>query len=318
MVFPSLPFELVLHIIMAFELNYCNIQEWTWAFNTLPRICKATGSQLPRFVLRMADSLSSRRIARTLWKRTRADHADDEDETIWQPLWEVLRTDDADDADEAISRAHWKRMRKHHANRADATDAADERISRALWKVAMELDDLDSIKSLLEYQKYTMTRLEPLLTTACTDGKLEIVKLLLNAPYNAPRADSRFASYRDGGDALHIAIARDHLHVVKYLVAFPQNAPSIEDHRQAIVSASFYGRIVILKFFLEYPHTTPHVVSTLAKAVDRALFHAVWNGHINVVRILLDYLGTPPGESLDLTFVAIERQHHNIVELLME
>ncbi len=254
---------------MAIELNYYDIQEWTWAFNTLPHICKVMGCQVPKLVLRMVYDLLSRRIARALWKGMRREYVDD----------------------------------------------ADNKISRALWRVAVELEDLDCIQLLLDYQQYAMNRLEPALAKACLKGNLEIVKLLLNTPYNAPRADSRFASRRDG-HALGSATACDHLHVVKYLVAFPQNAPSIEDHGHALTTASFYGRVAIVKFLVEYPHKSPHALMATVNAGNEALFHAVWNGHIDVVKFLLDYLGTPPGETLHLLDVAISRQHQNIVDLL--
>ncbi|GAX85149.1 hypothetical protein CEUSTIGMA_g12568.t1 [Chlamydomonas eustigma] len=118
------------------------------------------------------------------------------------------------------------------------------------------------------------------LVEAAENGKLDMVRLLLEWPSNAPLADCQ------DGRALMGAAVHGHLDVVRLLLEWPEHAPRADCRDgQAVVFAAWSGHLDVVRLLLEWPEHAPR-----ADCQDGlALVGAAKKGHIDVVRLLLDW-----------------------------
>ncbi|GAX84478.1 hypothetical protein CEUSTIGMA_g11898.t1 [Chlamydomonas eustigma] len=148
--------------------------------------------------------------------------------------------------------------------------------------IASDTGNVDMVRMLIEWPEHAPradSQYGKALVFAARNGHLEIVRLLLEWPEHAPRADCRY------GAALVLAAWNGHLDVVRMLLEWPEHAPRADCWGGEALLSARNGHIDIVCLLLEWPEHAPR-----ADCRDGlVLVCAACYGHLDVVRLLLEW-----------------------------
>jgi ankyrin repeat protein len=168
--------------------------------------------------------------------------------------------------------------------------------------------DLTTVRMLLDWPENAPRadcRNSSALVAAARGGRDKTVRMLLERPENAPRADCCNSS------ALVAAARGGHYETVRMLLEWPENTPRA-DCLDALLAAAMKGRVQIVKMLLEWPENAP----TLAQRCE-ALVYAAHYGHYLVARLLLEGISVIRLECASALVAAATNGHTQVVCLIM-
>jgi ankyrin repeat protein len=176
---------------------------------------------------------------------------------------------------------------------------------QAVFLNTIKNQSIDLARIMLEKGLLEKGLLEKGLVLAAGNGDLTTVRMLLDWPENAPRADCRNSS------ALVAAARGGHYETVRMLLEWPENTPRA-DCLDALLAAAMKGRVQIVKMLLEWPENAP----TLAQRCE-ALVYAAHYGHYLVARLLLEGISVIRLECASALVAAATNGHTQVVCLIM-
>lgn len=116
------------------------------------------------------------------------------------------------------------------------------------------------------------------LTAACSLGRTDVVATILPSPH------SHRLSKKDLSRAVELCAFHGHLAQAKLLIHSPEVANGVHVSEDAIIAAAENGSVDMFELLLS---STPNVPTT-SKFLGRALAEAAENGHISIVRYIVE------------------------------
>ena len=157
------------------------------------------------------------------------------------------------------------------------------------------------------------------LHTACVHGQLDIVQLLTHKIGCDPNNTNN-----EGLSSLHLAAQHGHLSLIRYLVEEVGNDVTLEDEH-ARSPSYLAGHLDTLKCMIEEKRAGLQLRTSTewktAQFIVTLMYTASWNGHLHVVRYLVEHHGCDPSckddEGITPLHLACQEGHLDIVSYLI-